>query len=191
MKLLLFSAILYFTNFTLAAEQCKILKVGGSTAWQPIGYVSKKSKKLVGISYDLINHIGNKLNIPINIKALPWKRLLKTVKTGDWDIITAAYKTDERKILYHYSIPYFSNEVRVFVPKGGEFVFKQLEHLAGRIGIKPSGGSYGQTFDDFAKKTNHFLPVLLIVKVILCSISYVQYHKVWLITLFLTIKTAS
>ncbi|ALU46012.1 hypothetical protein AT705_24135 [Pseudoalteromonas rubra] len=56
--------------------------------------------------------------------------------------------------------PYYRNEIRVFVHKDRPFVFEKLEHLKGRVGLKPLGGSYGQAFDSFvAENKSSFVSV--------------------------------
>ncbi len=150
------SALLLFVfshQPAFATNNCEILKVGGNSSWQPVGYLNKNTNQLTGISYDLIKYIGQELNIPVQISsALPWKRLLKTVQEGKLDILLAAYKTEERAKSFHYSTPYYANEARIFVKKGREFKFKKFEDLHGLKGIIPLGGSYGEDFDNFAKK---------------------------------------
>ncbi|KAF7781398.1 polar amino acid transport system substrate-binding protein [Pseudoalteromonas rubra] len=125
--------------------------MGGPVSWWPIGYINEQTDKAEGISFELLEYIGEQLNLPVWIApSLPWKRVLKMVEVGQLDVVSGAYKTAQRSSLFQYSEPYYRNEIRVFVHKDRPFVFEKLEHLKGRVGLKPLGGSFGQAFDSFA-----------------------------------------
>ncbi|NQZ09140.1 MAG: amino acid ABC transporter substrate-binding protein [Algicola sp.] len=135
------------------AQECLLLRAGGTISWQPIAYFNQETQKPEGIGYDLTKVVGQRLKIPVEINAkIPWKRLLKFVKDGDMDLISAIYRTPQRDKHYHFSIPYFVNEARVFVKKGAEFPFAKLSDLIARRGVIPLGGSFGEDFDSFVVK---------------------------------------
>ena len=135
------------------ADECLVLRAGGTKSWRPIAYFNQQTQKPEGIAYDLTKIVGQRLKIPVEINAkIPWKRLLKFVKDGDMDLISAIYRPPQIDKYFHFSIPYFVNEARVFVKKGAEFPFTQLSDLIGHRGIIPLGGSFGEEFDSFAVK---------------------------------------
>ena len=150
-RLLLICFILFF-DVSLLAQECKILRVGGSSGWYPVGYVDEGTNKPKGIAYDFAKVIGKKLNLEVEIYAsYPWKRMLKYVKLGKLDLVSALYWTGEREKVYTYTEPYLVNEARVFVLKSKKFKLEKYEDLIGLWGSTPFGGSYGDKFDSFAK----------------------------------------
>ncbi|SLM31402.1 conserved exported hypothetical protein [Desulfamplus magnetovallimortis] len=141
-----------YLQIVIHAQECHVLRVGGTSEWLPVAYINQETQKPEGISYDLAKIVGEGLNIPVIIDAtLPWKRMMLYVEMGRLDMIAAIYWTQERDTLYQYTAPYFVNEARVFVVKGKEFPFEKLEDLIGRTGGIPLGGSFGEVFDIFAK----------------------------------------
>ncbi|MCP3925292.1 MAG: amino acid ABC transporter substrate-binding protein [Desulfobacterales bacterium] len=113
---------------------------------------NKETKKITGISYDLIMEIGKKLNIPVKFQILPWKRMLVYLDQGEIDVILGIYWTKKRSEIYHYSSPFLQNEARVFVLKEKKFNFRSFKDLIGKRGDIPPGGSFGDKFDKFSKK---------------------------------------
>jgi len=135
------------------AQECHILRVGGTDGWYPVAYINQETREPAGIAHDFVKIVGEKLEIPVTIDAtLPWKRMLEYLNDGDLDLCAAMYWTKEREERYQYTVSYFVNEARVFVPKGKEFPFERLEDLIGRTGGIPAGGSFGQAFDTFANE---------------------------------------
>lgn len=134
------------------AQECNVLRAGGASNWYPVSYINQKTLKAEGIAVDLVRFIGEKLAVPVSVDMeTPWKRKLVNLARGDLDLSVAIYRTKEREEWYLYTSSYFVNESRVFVLKGKEFHFEQLEDLIGRIGGIPNGGSFGDEFDNFAK----------------------------------------
>ena len=161
MKKIALSCVVVSILFTKSvnAQECQVLRVGGNIDWLPVTYINQETQELEGIALDLVLFIGEKLGVPVNIDAeLPWKRMLFYLARGNLDLGAAIYRTKEREELYQYTASYFMNEARVFVLKGKEFPFEQFEDLIGRTGAIPSGGSFGDKFDTFAKE--HALKVI-------------------------------
>ena len=158
MKLTLNTLLLLFifTALTVVAEPartCEKLRVGGSSRWFPIAYTAKDGQKIIGIGYDLIKLIAAKLALEVEINGqLPWKRALKYLKEGQLDVISALYWTEQRALDFHYSKAYFYNEPRIFVLKEKRFSYQKFEDLIGLSGIIPTGGSFGEAFDQFARE---------------------------------------
>jgi len=134
------------------AQECKVLRSGGASNWYPVSYINQQTLKAEGIAVDLVRFVGEKLAVPVTVDMkTPWKRKLVYLARGDLDLSVAIYRTQEREEWYLYTSSYFVNESRVFVLKGKEFHFEQLDDLVGRIGGIPNGGSFGDEFDTFAK----------------------------------------
>ena len=153
MRIVIVCIFIVFCTQNAFAQECKQLRIAsGANAWVPISYLNSETQEFEGIAFDLINAISQKLNLPIEVKKVPWKRMLKYLEDGTLDMGVAIYWNQERNKKYLYTEPYFINEIRVYVKKGREFPFYQLDDLIGRKGIVPDGGSFGEEFDSFAKK---------------------------------------
>jgi len=149
----LFTSVSACFSLVVNAQECNVLRVAGTSNWEPVAYINQETHKPTGIAYDFSKIVGEKLNIPVEVDAdLPWKRVLRKLKFGEIDMTAGIYWTKERATLYQYTSPIFTNNVRVFVVKGKEFPFEKLEDLIGRVGGVPLGGSFGEEFDTFARK---------------------------------------
>ncbi len=143
---------MYFCS-AVYAEECKVLTVSGSYDWAPYLLYDKDTKKISGVSYEIINIIGERLNIPVEFKVdIPWKRILLQVEKGKIEMCASIYWNEERDKLYNYSIPILQDEIRAFVLKGKEFEFNSFKDLEGKKGGIPFGASFGPEFDNYAKK---------------------------------------
>ena len=150
-KTTLFCALLFATLTPIAnAQECKVLRVGGTANWLSVAYVDAETKEPLGIGHDLARVIGEKLNIPVELDALiPWKRMLLYLKQGKLDMTAAIFFTQQRAAEYQYTKSYFANTSLVYVLKGKEFAFDKFEDLVGLVGGS-SVGSIGDEFDTFA-----------------------------------------
>ena len=151
--------LLIFLLFSLplsAARQepvCDKLLVGGSHRWIPVSFLEKDGQSPSGIGYDLIKHIAGQLHLELDINPqLPWKRALQYLKNGQLDVVSALYWTKERSLFFHYTQAYFYNEPRIFVLKDKVFPYQKFEDLIGLTGVVPTGGSFGEAFDRFARE---------------------------------------
>jgi polar amino acid transport system substrate-binding protein len=79
-----------------------------------------------------------------------WDEVQAKARTGEVDILVAAYKTAEREQYMVYSDPYTTDPVAIFVAKGRAFPFNSWNELISKTGVATVGDSYGQAFDDFA-----------------------------------------
>ncbi len=146
--------LVVFTGLAYAQE-CEVLRAGSTHGWLPVAYLVEETGETPGIAHDLLRYIGEQLNIPVEIDAkVPWKRMLAYLESGKLDLCAAIYWTEERDKIYKYTVPFYTNEARVFVKKGNEFEFDSFDDLIGLRGGIPSGGSFGNEFDTFAKENN-------------------------------------
>jgi polar amino acid transport system substrate-binding protein len=79
-----------------------------------------------------------------------WDQVQLKARTGDVDMLVAAYKTTEREGYMLYSDAYTTDPVAIYVARGKAFSFDNWDVLIGKRGIAMVGDSYGQAFDDFA-----------------------------------------
>lgn len=135
------------------AKTCDKIVVSGAYTWKPYLSIDEQTKKVGGLSAEILKHIGRTTKRPIEHRTdLPWKRVLLLVEKGEIDMCAAIYKNREREQKYLYSESFASDDIRVFVKKGMSFPFDGLDHLKGKIGGIPIGASFGNEFDLFAKK---------------------------------------
>lgn len=122
----------------------------GHPAWAPIMY--QQDDKIVGAGPEIVSKIMAELGLDIDIKYTgTWDEVQLNAKSGEVDLIVAAYKTPEREAYMDYSIPYTVDPVSIFVKKGYSFDFTDWNTLIGKKGIVAKGDSYGAEFDAFIK----------------------------------------
>lgn len=143
-----------FSAPLLAHTKCITISMNGAKGWIPVSYY--ENNRLTGVVPTIITNIFNEIGVEVKQQPIiPWKRLLNDLEIGKLDVLTGAYYNDERAKKYQYSNAITVDEIRIFVKKGKEFPFYDLSDLKGLIGVRPMGGSYGQGFDDYAKKNLH------------------------------------
>jgi len=157
---------LYSFSHTILAQSCNTLKVAGSNRWVPIAFThtlikdSRTNEQAQGIAYDLSRYIAKQLNLPIEINVkIPWARAMRNLELGDLDFIAGAYSTEERKTKFLMTQAFSQDTLSIYVKKGYEFPFQNLDDLIDkRVDIRRSS-SNGQAFDEFAR--NRLKPHLL------------------------------
>jgi len=129
----------------------RAIVASGHPEWTPIMYA--KDGTIQGAGPELLAKIAADLKLEI---AFPekgtWDEVQAKAKSGEVDMLVAAYKTDERLTYMDYSDAYTTDPVAVFVKKGSAFPFGNNEDLVSKRGVAMTGDSYGQTFDDFSKE---------------------------------------
>ena len=122
----------------------------GHPAWPPIMF--QDNQAIDGAGAALLTKIFTGLDLRVNVTyAGAWDEVQAKAKSGDVDLIVAAYKTAEREMYMDYSIPYTTDPVAVFVKKGVTFRFDTWDDLKQKRGLATVGDSYGQAFDDYEK----------------------------------------
>jgi len=160
MERILISALLILYSLNSFSQGCQELRVAsGANSWAPISTKNQENNQFEGIAFDMVEAVATKLDLPVTILDLPWKRHLMYLEAGQVDVALAIYKNKEREKKYLYTNSYFSNEAKVFVKKGLEFPFNQLGDLTGRMGAIPAGGSFGDDFDSFVKANIRYFQI--------------------------------
>ena len=108
----------------------------GTNEFPPFTYLDKKGRA-AGLEVDLVREVARRLNLEIDIRILPWPRLLAGVKTGSLDCMFAAFMTDERRTYMNFThVPLHVSRLSVYVRRGHEFPFFGLDDLRDkRLGI--------------------------------------------------------
>jgi len=121
----------------------------GHPEWPPI--MSKNGSVIAGAGPALVKKIFDDLGVAVDFPYTgTWDEVQAKARSGDVDILVAAYKTTEREGYIVYSDPYTTDPVAIFVAKGKTFGFDTWDVLVGKKGVAMVGDSYGQQFDDFA-----------------------------------------
>ncbi|HUR20029.1 MAG TPA: transporter substrate-binding domain-containing protein [Vicinamibacterales bacterium] len=126
------------------------IMISGHPEWPPIMY--RSGAVIDGAGPALVKKIFDDLKLRT---AFPysgtWDEVQAKARTGEVDVLVAAYKTTERLTYMLYSDPYTTDPVALYVAKGKAFAFDtNWNVLIGKKGVAMVGDSYGQQFDDFA-----------------------------------------
>ena len=117
------------------------------TEFPPFGYM--ENNKQVGIDIEMVNEIVRRLNLKIEIKMVPWNRLLAMTKKGTCDASFSLFKTEERErfALFVTAEPIHYSTYKYYVLKGKEFKYEKISDLYGKtIGIN-AGFNISDEFD--------------------------------------------
>jgi len=108
----------------------------GDDDYPPFSY-SDENKQISGIDIELIQEMAKRLEIQINIKLVPWKRLLQMTRTGDTVGSFSLFKTPERESFSLFTHPIHYSTFKLFTtPKTG-LHYSNVKDLYGkRIGIE-------------------------------------------------------
>jgi polar amino acid transport system substrate-binding protein len=102
--------------------------------------------KAAGLYPLLLKEVFARLNIPMEVRAYPWKRALGMGEAGQAGV-GGIYKNEKRLEFYDYSDPIYTENLMLYAKKGGGFEFKTIDDLKGKqVGII-LGWSYGDAFD--------------------------------------------
>jgi len=125
------------------------IQISGHPEWPPIMY--QNGAVIDGAGAALVGKIFADLQLRT---AFPykggWDDVQAKARSGEVDVLVAAYKTNERLTYMLYSDPYTTDPVALFVARGKAFSFDNWNVLIGKKGVAMVGDSYGQQFDDFA-----------------------------------------
>jgi polar amino acid transport system substrate-binding protein len=121
----------------------------GHPEWPPIMF--RSGSAIDGAGAALVKKIFADLGVAVETPFTgTWDEVQSKARSGEVDVLVAAYKTTEREGYMVYSAPYTTDPVAIFVAKGKAFPFDTWDVLVGKKGIAMVGDSYGQSFDDFA-----------------------------------------
>ncbi len=138
-----------------ASTTCDTIRVGGANNWYPVFIRTDDATNVYGIAPEVAAKVFRQIGVKLRILPYrPWKRMFRQMDNGNLDAVLGVYWTSERAEKYDYSDPVGKDEIAIFVRKDHQFTLKGLKDLIGRKGLRPLGGSYGETFDKFAKQNN-------------------------------------
>lgn len=150
MKKLLFSVLILTLTLSFIISKEKLSFVTDDD-FPPFGFVEDGVSK--GIDYDIVKELAKRLDVEIEIKFVPWKRLLKMTEEGSCDGSFSLFDTEERRgfSIYADAVPVHYSTYSLFTAKGKEFSFDKVEDLYGRTIGMNAGFNISKEFDDAVK----------------------------------------
>ena len=122
----------------------------------PFMYKTDREESAQGIYPILLKAIFERLDVPVKIRAVPWKRALQSIDHGVAGI-GGIYVNEERLRKYDYSDPLFVERIAVYYNKNRPIDYTSVEDLVGkRVGVM-LGWSYGDEFDLAGKRGQIFV----------------------------------
>ncbi len=116
----------------------------------------KQEERLAGISIDVLKEISPPLGIEIEYRRLSWPRVLKSLETGDVDLVTTFFNTAERAPYVVYTgVPHAFESSHFFtLPQSNLSYSGDLQSLRKYIIGMIRGYSYGKVYDsaEYLKK---------------------------------------
>lgn len=103
-----------------------------------------------GLYCELILEAFKRMDVPVVVRAVPWKRALYDADAGAAGI-GGVYSNSERLQKYDYSDALFEERIVVYVPKGKDFRLTSIADLYGKKINVMAGWSYGDEFDEAVK----------------------------------------
>jgi polar amino acid transport system substrate-binding protein len=137
----------------------------GWELWYPYQYTvqddsqgNEQDKALTGLDIEIFKIIIQQAKLSVAYKELPWKRHVQQIESGDVQLAMGASKSDQRSKFSYFSLPYRTETVKLFVPKGKAIDIKlnsleRLSHSKYMIGIE-GGYYYGEKYQRLSKSTS-------------------------------------
>jgi polar amino acid transport system substrate-binding protein len=125
------------------------LKVATDALYPPFEMVNAETSEIEGFDIDLMKEIAKAGGFEVEFQNTPWDGIFVGLDNGNYDaIISAVSITDERKVNYDFSEPYYTIYQALVVRKADAEKFKSLADLKG----KKVGAQIGTTGAIFVGK---------------------------------------
>lgn len=151
--LCLILSLIYFIN--ALAQDCKKIVVSGNPEYPPFLWrPSKDSKDLVGASADFMKAIGKEIGVEVEIVyGGQWGRVQEEVRRGRIDLIAGAFFNISRLEYMDYFYPALKETRTVlWVSNGFKGNYTKWSDLENKSGVTVINNSFGEEFDEYAKK---------------------------------------
>ncbi|WP_020407903.1 substrate-binding periplasmic protein [Hahella ganghwensis] len=160
-RLLLFVIVLLIPPELLARD----LLIAGPP-WTPFLDPEHPRK---GVATEIVVTCLERAGYPTKVVIKPWPRVLAEAGRGDIDALVGLWFSADRAELFHYSKPYYVNEIYLFRQRERLITTASLQSLQGiSIGVRQNA-RYGSEFDkaDFLQKVelNELINILRMVSV--------------------------
>ena len=143
---------------TLFGEENKIYKIGTDTNFPPFEFRNEDGK-LIGIDMDLLKAIAEDQKFEYKICELGFKQSLNALETGKLDAVMASVNiTEERKLKYDFSDPYFKTGTALAVEKNTNL--NSYDGLKGKFITVKRNTLSSKVAEDLAKKYKFYIMYL-------------------------------
>lgn len=131
----LLMALFFFTGKTVAAEETTY-RIGTDTTFAPFEFLNENNE-YVGIDIDLLHAIADDQGFAVDLRPLGFDSSIQGVQSNQLDGMIAGMSiTEERKLSFDFSEPYFDSGIQMAVRASDEEI-QSLEDLAGKtVGAK-------------------------------------------------------
>ncbi|MBQ3560277.1 MAG: transporter substrate-binding domain-containing protein, partial [Oscillospiraceae bacterium] len=125
-----------------------VLKVGVKDSLVGMGYLDPATGEYSGLEIDIARKIAEEMGVEVQFLVVTPTTRLQMIDSGDIDISLSNFTiTEERKMSYHFSAPYYTDAVGVMVLKDSGI--SSLEDLDGKtVGVTMSSTS-AQSLKDY------------------------------------------
>lgn len=101
-------------------ETVKKYSIGTDAAYAPFESFNDKGE-IVGIDIDVINAVGEAIDVDFEVGNVGWEPLFQQVTNGELDIAVSAITiTDDRKLTYDFTEPYYEATQLIVTKEGSE-----------------------------------------------------------------------
>lgn len=119
-----------------------VIKVAAESDWAPFDFVDEHNN-YTGISSEYLKLIAKYTGVKFDIQIDSWANNLQKLKTGQSDLLPAAYHTDERAQYAQFSNPYFNTLNYFFIRN--DLKVKTVAELDGKTLAIPKGYAFIDT----------------------------------------------
>lgn len=137
--------LLFLTLLAAPLAQGEAFMVYGSHDGFPKYFEQDGQAK--GIVVDISKYCLDEMQMPYQIKLLPWARAYTLAERGGGGVIGLSI-SKERELLFDFSEPIFTERIVLVVKQGREFPFEQIADLKDKLLGATTGTSYGTAFDE-------------------------------------------
>lgn len=140
---------------SMAQGACKSLTASGNPEYPPYLWVDPTDgTRLMGATADLMRLVGKEIGVNIDVKYVgPWARVQEDAKLGRIDLIAGAFLTTARLDYMDYIYPDFQATASVvWTLESKKAKLGKWEDLIGQHGVTVINNSFGDKFDQFARK---------------------------------------
>ena len=154
-QIVIFMLVLTLSMTGAKADECKVLTATGNAEYPP--YLWRKGnggKELLGANRAIMDEIGRRLGLVIELQDVgSWARAQEMLKSGRIDLMAGAFYTVPRIQYMDYVYPAFLNtQSVVWRNTESAMAYESREDLLGLKGLTVINNSFGQEFDEYAKK---------------------------------------
>lgn len=112
--------------------------------WPPFSGASLPDK---GLSPDVIKSVLVRAGYEVDVKILPWARIMNGAENGEFDIVGSLFYSEDLTEHMEYSEPYFETEIKFIKPKGSDATYSDLASLKPYKIAVGDGFLYSPAFD--------------------------------------------